>query len=161
MPDGRRGDGIDLVIERLNSKDELTLQRGDTLDVKASIVLVVVTFLAGQSAELLSKGSLTCPGKATQIVAAISLGLAGILIWCQLWPREYEIEAAEKLSEWRAELEDFYQGDPDASAKVLELLRKGIIDRTTERIYANGAINRTRSTLLLWSYVLTTLSLGN
>ncbi len=160
MPDGAGDEGTALLVERLNAKDELTYQRGDTLDVKASIVLVVVTFLAGESAELLAKGDLTCLGKVTQIIAATSLALAGILVWGQLWPREYEVEAAEKLPEWRAELEDFYQDDPDASAKVLTLLTKGIIDRTTERIYANDAINRARSSLLLWSYVFTTLSLG-
>jgi hypothetical protein len=160
MPDAASDEGTALIIERLNAKDELTYQRGDTLDVKASIVLVVVTFLAGQSAELLAKGNLTCLGKVTQIIAVLSLGLAGILVWGQLWPREYEVESAEKLPEWRAELQEFYQDDPNASAKVLNLLAKGIIDRTTERIYANNAINTTRSSLLLWSYVFTTLSLA-
>jgi hypothetical protein len=159
MPDGVSDDGTALIVERLNAKDELTYQRGDTLDVKASIVLVVVTFLAGESAELLGKGNLTCLGKVTQIIAAISLALAGILVWGQLWPREYEVEAAEKLPKWRAELEEFYQDDPDASVKVLALLTKGIVDRAAERIYANDAINRRRSTLLLWSYVFTTLAL--
>ncbi|MGA7693641.1 MAG: hypothetical protein WCA76_01365 [Candidatus Sulfotelmatobacter sp.] len=160
MSDRTSDYGAALIVERLNAKDELTYQRGDTLDVKASIVLVVVTFLAGQSAELLAKGNLTYPGKVTQIIAAVSLALAGILVWGQLWPREYEVEAAEKLPKWRKELEEFYRDDPDASAKVLTLLTKGIIDRTTERIYANAAINRTRSSLLFWSYVFTTLSLG-
>jgi hypothetical protein len=160
MPDGTRDEGTALIVERLNAKDELTYQVGDALDVKVSIVLVVVTFLAGQSIDLLAKGNLTCLGKVTQIIAAISLALAGILVWGQLWPREYKVEAAEKLLEWRAQLEEFYRGDPDASAKVLTLLTKGIIDRTTERIYANNAINKTRSSLMFWSYVLTTLSLG-
>jgi hypothetical protein len=160
MPDSPKDDGTDLIIERLNAKDELTFQGGDTLDVKASIVLVVVTFLAVQSADLLTKGNLTCIGKATQIVGAIFLALAGILVWCQLWPRKYEVEAAEQLPQWKAELEEFYQDDPDAPAKVLELLKKGIIERTAERIYVNAAINRTRSSFLLWSYILTTLSLG-
>jgi hypothetical protein len=160
MPDASSHEGTALIIERLNAKDELTYQRGDTLDVKASIVLVVVTFLAGQSAELLAKGNLTCLGKVTQTIAVLSLGLAGILVWSQLWPREYEVEAAEKLPGWRAELQEFYQDDPNQSAKVADLLTKGIIDRTTERIYVNNAINTTRSSLLLWSYVFTTLSLA-
>jgi len=120
----------------------------------------VVTFLAGQSIDLLAKGNLNYLGKVTQIIAAISLAVAGILVWGGLWQRTYEVEAAEKLPEWRAELEEFYRGDPGASAKVLALLRKGIIDRTMERIFANNAKNRTRSSLLFWSYVFTTLSLG-
>ena len=53
-------DATDLIIERMDAKDELTFQGGDTLDVKASIVLVVLTFLAGQSADLLTKGNLNC-----------------------------------------------------------------------------------------------------
>jgi hypothetical protein len=160
MPDGASDEGTALIIERLNAKDELTYQFGDTLDVKVSIVLVVVTFLAGQSIDLLAKGNLTCLGKVTQIIAAISLALAGILVWGGLGQGTYEVEAAEKLPEWRAELEEFYRGDPDASAKVLASLRKGIIDRTMERISANNARNKSRSSLLFWSYIFTTLSLG-
>jgi hypothetical protein len=86
--------------------------------------------------------------------------LAGLLLWCQLWPREYEVDAAEKLPHWKADLEDFYRDDTDGPAKVLDVLTQGIIDRTTERIDANGAKNRIRSQLLLWSYVFTTLSLA-
>lgn len=138
----------------------MTYQRGDPLDVKGSIVLVVVTFLAGQSADLLARGNLTCFGKAAQIVAAVSVALAGIFVWAQLWPREYEVEAAEKLPQWKTELEEFYEDDPDASAKVSAVLAAGIAERTTERIYANDAINKMRSNLLLWSYIFATLSLG-
>jgi hypothetical protein len=152
--------GSNLIIDRVSAKDELTYQRGDTLDVKASIVLVVVTFLAGQSADLLAKGNLTSLGKDAQIVAAISVALAGIFVWGQLWPREYEVEAAEKLPQWKTELEEFYEGVPDASAKVSALLTAGIIERATERIYANDAINKKRSNLLLWSYIFATLSLA-
>jgi hypothetical protein len=160
MPDNRPIIGPDLILERLDAKDELTYQRGDTLDVKASIVLVVVTFLAGQSADLLARGNLTCAGKAAQIVAAISVALAGICVWGQLWPREYEVEAAEKLPRWKQELEEFYKDDPEASAKVLTVLTEGIVERTTERICKNSTINKTRSNLLLCSYVFATLSLA-
>jgi hypothetical protein len=122
--------------------------------------LVVVTFLAGQSADLLARGNLTSFGKAAQIVAAVSVALAGIFVWAQLWPRDYEVEAAEKLPQWKAELEEFYEDDPDASAKVSAVHAAGIAERTTERIYANDAINKSRSNLLLWSYIFATLSLG-
>jgi hypothetical protein len=159
MPDD--ADNLDpLILERLSAKDELTYQRGDTLDLKASIVLVVVTFLAGQSADLLAKGNLTPFGKVAQIVAAISVSLAGILVWGQLWPREYEVEAAEKFPQWKDDLEEFYSQDADASAVISTLLVQGIIARTTERIYANSAINKRRSNLLLSSYIFASLSLG-
>ncbi|MFZ0285644.1 MAG: hypothetical protein WAL32_10470 [Terriglobales bacterium] len=36
MPDGPANVGLYLIIERLNAKDELTYQRGDTLDVKVA-----------------------------------------------------------------------------------------------------------------------------
>src|SRR5579863_10314787 len=157
MPDNKVES--DLIIERLSAKDELTYQRGDTLDVKASIVLVVVTFLAGQSADLLAKGNLTPYGKIAQIVAAISIALAGILVWGQLWPREYEVEAAEKFPQWKEDLEEFYSQDSDTSVTVSTLLIEGIIARTTERIYAKSAINKRRSNLLLWSYIFASLSL--
>jgi hypothetical protein len=160
MPDDQNSVGLKLIIKRLSAKDELTYQRGDTLDVKASIVLVVVTFLAGQSADLLTRGHLTCLGRTAQIVAAISVALAGVLVWGQLWPREYEVEAAEKLPRWKADLDGFYGDDPDASAKVSTLVSTGIMERTIERINANGAINERRSNLLLWSYILATLSLA-
>jgi hypothetical protein len=160
MSGSTNSDEADLIIERLSAKDELTFQRGDTLDVKASIVLVVVTFLAAQSVDLLSKGNLTSLERFGQVVAIVSLALAGIVVWLQLWPREYEIEAAEKLFQWRAELCKFFEGEPDAGSKVSTLFKNGIIERTVERIEVNGAINKTRSSLLVWSYVFTTLSLG-
>ena len=56
--------------------------------------------------------------------------------------------------------EEFYDDDPDAAAKVSAVLTAGIVERTTERIYANDAINKTRSNLLLGSYIFATLSLG-
>jgi hypothetical protein len=93
-------------------------------------------------------------------VAAVSVALAGVFVWAQLWPRGYEVEAAEKLPAWKAELEQFYEDDPDAAAKVSAVLSAGIAERATERIYANDAINKTRSNLLLWSYIFATLSLG-
>ena len=158
MPDAKVES--DLIIERLNAKDELTYQRGDTLDVKGSIVLVVVTFLAGESADLLARGNITSFGKSAQVVAAVSVALAGVFVWAQLWPRGYEVEAAEKLPQWKAELEQFYEDDPDASGKVSAVLAAGIVERATERIYANDAINKMRSNLLLGSYIFATLSLG-
>lgn len=159
MPNGTNDESTDLIIERLRAKDELTFHDGDALDVKASIVLVVVTFLAAQSADLLSKGSLTPLESTAQIIAVMSLALAGISLWFQLWPREYEIEPAEKLFQWRDELRDFFEGEPGADTKVSALLKNGIIERTIERIKTNGEINKARSSFLLWSYVFTTLSL--
>jgi hypothetical protein len=45
------------MLEFMKSQDDLEYSLGDTLDVKTSIVLVAITFLAAQSAVLLSKNA--------------------------------------------------------------------------------------------------------
>jgi hypothetical protein len=43
------------LLEEINSKDDLAVRLGDTLDVKASIVLAAITLLATQTAYFLDQ----------------------------------------------------------------------------------------------------------
>lgn len=45
----------DRILAELSVKDDLSFKLGDTLDVKASIGMVVITFLGTQTAYLLDK----------------------------------------------------------------------------------------------------------
>lgn len=79
----------EIIIERLQQKDALLFHLSDTLDVKASIWLVVITFLATQTAGFLSDALLPGALRYAQIGSALSLAAAGALALVVLWPRNY------------------------------------------------------------------------
>lgn len=78
----------DRLLAELNSKDDLAFKLGETLDVKASIGLVVITFLGTQTAYLLDK-HVTGVFHALQDVLVIFLVIATIMSIVELWPRDY------------------------------------------------------------------------
>jgi len=144
------------IIHRLDLKDDQTFRLGDAIDVKASIALVVITFLATQTGSFLSVG-----GRAAELPlwSAFALAIAGALAVSELWPRDYEIEATEGLDGWIQELGDYYRHDDDADSKVAEAVRSGHIARTKERIEANARINQRKSVYLTWSFRFTAIAL--
>jgi hypothetical protein len=139
------------VIRRLDIKDDQLFRLGDVIDVKASIGLVVITFLATQTAEFLKDKSL--PGlHYLHFLAAVSVAVAGLLALIELWPRDYELEGSEGLAEWKDELSAYYKNDPDGAAKAAVAFTEGQVTRTVERIRNNAAINNRKSQFLIWSF---------
>lgn len=59
--------------------DELYFQLGDVLDVKASIILVLVTLLGAVSGQVLALHGLSPALKFLQVISVLSLGFAVIL----------------------------------------------------------------------------------
>ena len=144
-----------VTVERLYAKDEMELNLGNTLDVKASLVLVLITFLAAQTEDLLSKGELSHPGRVLQMIAAISLGMALLTAVWGLWIREYAVELPEDLSAWIERLREFYQDELNAELEIERSILGWQIGRTTERIQINGGLNAQRTSLASWSFRLT------
>src|SRR5690348_4795153 len=88
------------VEEYLKSQDDLEFELGDTLDVKTSIALVLITFLATQSADFLRHNPpLSSFWHVVQVVSAAALIAAGVLAIAELKPRGYiaRTEPAEFL----------------------------------------------------------------
>ena len=147
---------IEAVIKRLDLKDDQAFKLGDAIDVKASIALVVITFLATQTASFLTVRE---PWRELQVVSAFLLAIAGVLALLELWPRTYAIDASESLDGWIAELRDYYQNRADADQLVASAVAAGHIERTKERIEKNNAINEQKSKLMDWSFRCTAVAM--
>lgn len=65
-----------VIIEHLPAQDELEFELGDTLDIKTSIVLVVIVFLAAQSGAFLAQ-SMPRHWHCIQMLSAACLVAAG------------------------------------------------------------------------------------
>jgi hypothetical protein len=128
---------------------------GDVLDAKASIGLVIVTFLAIQTADFLKVSG---PGDELQFWSAVALAVAGALALAELWPRNYQTETPESLTGWLQELRDYYQNDAEAEKRVTAAFTAGLRDRTVERLDANSRLNRRKSTYMTWCYRFTTVA---
>jgi hypothetical protein len=147
----------DMAYERLlaeiNAKDDLAINLGDTLDVKASILLVVITFLATQTAYFLDKHT---PGPPHFLLVGSGVLLAGstIAAFVALWPREYMFPLPEVSGIDRAsELRDFYTQHENVDARAMFAeFTKNEIGWAQSRISANQRKNRTKAAWLEWSF---------
>src|ERR1700685_775000 len=110
----------ELRLGEINAKEDLSLRIGDALDVKASIGLAVILFLATQSAYLLDKG-LPRIGITFQIFSIGATALAAVFSLLELWPRVYVLPEPESLiiSQRIEELTNHYSTYPDAEANAL------------------------------------------
>jgi hypothetical protein len=147
------------VLERLQAKDAMLFGLSDTLDVKSSIALVVITFLATQSGVFLASDQLPVGLSYIQLLSAFVLAAAGVVSLVALWPRDYETETAEELDVWEQQLRAHYQGNFDAEESVATAFRSGRIQRLKERIAANAEVDRVKSNLVAWSFRLSGIGL--
>jgi len=144
------------LLEEMNQKDDAAIKLGDTLDVKASILMAAIALLATQTAYFLDKQT---PGLAHFLLigAGISLAFATIFSFVELWPREYHFPVPERSGIDRvAELHQFYSQHQivDASVMVSEFT-KDEMGWAQFRISKNEAINETKSLCLQLSFYLT------
>ncbi len=145
------------IFER--DKEEFAL--GDTLDIKTSIILVVLTFLASQASNLLP--TMNANFSSTVVVlfyAAIAfLLLGGMAAVGELWPRNYNREATpEKYEKWLDDLRDYYKGEPDPESRALAEATLRRAEITKERIQSNLAINRQKSWLMTTAFIATVIA---
>ena len=148
------------IVERLQAKDALLFSLSDTLDVKASIVLVVVTFLGTLSGIFLANPLLPYLLRYGQLAAAVFLAGAGLMAFITLWPRQHELETAETLDEWQQELRAHYKNALDPNEAVSEAFTAGRVQRLKERIQLHTGIDRAKSNCLDWSYRLSAVALA-
>lgn len=150
------------LTKRLDMKDDQLFKLGDTMDVKASIALVIITFLATQTASFISDGGvLAWPwDRRLQLIAAVFLAVAGALAFVELWPRDYEIEPAESWDAWIGQLRRYYKDDPNAEQKVEAAVLEAQRLRTKERIASNSKTNEQKAELLAWSFRFTGAALA-
>jgi hypothetical protein len=145
-------DTQDAILDRIRAKDELVFGVGDTLDTKASFAIVVITFLVTQTAWFITEEDVSGLWLVLQSVSAVALGVGGALAIAALWPRHYDTDAAEKLDEWVAQLNENYKNEPDVEREVAIEFARQEIKRGKERIAKNSAHNNIKSNLIEWSF---------
>jgi hypothetical protein len=143
-----------VIAEHLPDQDELEFDLGDTLDIKMSIVLVLIVFLAEQSSKFLEI-SMPLHWHNIQRGAVGVLIVAGILSLWELFPRTYKTRMGhDEFLAWVQQLREFYEheGVVNPEAKIAEFIRIKDAQRTRERIAANKGLNARKSTALSWSF---------
>ncbi len=148
------------LLQEMNSKDDLAIKLGDGLDVKASILLLVITFLATQTAYFLDKHAAGLPHYLL-VAAGVLLGCATIAAFVELWPRTYVLPLPEKSGIDRAaELRDFYSQHEGVEADVMVAeFTKNEMGWAQSRISTNQGINHVKARWLEWSFYLTAVAM--
>jgi hypothetical protein len=143
-------------LSEINAKEDLTLRLGDALDVKASICLAIILFLATQSAYFFDKGLSSCEFW-IQVVSIICIIAGAICAIVELWPREYTLPHPESdiVSSRIDELTRHYSAYPNAAAAVEDALIADEIGWAKSRIAETQKKNWTKSNFLNWSFWLT------
>jgi hypothetical protein len=150
----------EIRLEEINAKEDLSLRLGDALDVKASIGLALLLFLATQSAYFFDKG-LAYWGHCIQIASILCISAAIVLAICELWPRQFILPEPEspvinrRIQQLRQHFKNFPMEHPDVEASVKNALIEDELRWTIERIADNQKKNKTKSDYLNWSFWLT------
>lgn len=147
---------MDMLLEEINAKEDLSLRLSDALDVKASIGLAVILFIATQTAYFLDKG-LPRLGVAMQVFSIICVVLAAIFAILELWPRTYILPDPESdYIQRRIEtLTEHYRPYPNAESNVAGAFTREEIEWAKKRIADSQRKNRTKSWELTASFCCT------
>jgi hypothetical protein len=126
--------------------DDMLFNLGDTLDVKASIVLVLAAFLGTVSGAVLALHELPSWVKLAQAAAVIALGCIVVFCLIALWPSEFGTPpGVERWERYVVELADDYKNDPHGLDAILLELRGSRLTNAKERIVTNRRLT-TRKT---------------
>lgn len=149
------------MLDEIRAKDALEFGLGDTLDVKASILLAAIALLATQTAYFLDKQVSGLP-HLLLVGAALLLVLATVAALLELWPRDYMAPVPESGGLNRIEeLSQFYSEFEDADADfILAELTKDEIEWAIDRIGRNRKANNFKSRFLNLSFYLTLVAMG-
>ena len=150
-----------IQAEYMNDKDAKEFSLGDVLDVKTSVLLAVIVFLAAESDQFFhATVPLSKWGIWLQYVSIGALTLAGIFAVLELKPRDYSTETSpEKEEKWVSEVQAVYAGETDSTLVVDQIL-KARYTRTKERVQENIAVNRQKSSLLSVCFTFTAIAFG-
>lgn len=150
------------IAEYIKSQDELEFELGDTLDIKTSIALVVIIFLASQSAWFLSL-SMPRHWHTAQVVSAACIGISGILAVLELIPRDYKVRMSpDDFLGWVEQLKEFYKSDAAPEMRIVDHIRTKEMEKVKARFAQNSAINARKSWFIGKSFLfmLSTLAIN-
>ena len=137
---------LNAVAEEARRKEDFYWRAGEALDLKASIILLVVTFLGTLSGQLLSLSDLPVPLRVVQLVAVLAVCASGILTLCGLWPRTFATSGdPNEHLKYANELEKYYQGQPNAEDLVERDFEKARTDIVLSQIATNEPLATSKS----------------
>jgi hypothetical protein len=153
-------DLFNLIAEEAKRLDEITLQAGDVLDVKASIVLLAVTFLGTLSGQIVLVNDLPAPVKILQIVSIFGLCSAGILTIASLWPRDFRVPRDPgELAKYAEGLIAFYNRQANPNDLALVKYEQERMARFQYRISENEKLTSRKAKLNRWAFYSVAVSL--
>jgi hypothetical protein len=134
----------EFIEGKVKERDRFELDLSDAFDVKASFVLLILTFLGTISATILTADKLTNRPKVAQIPVVVCVVISGILCVACLWPKDYLLDdLPETYSDWLAS-----QSEDLTSVANLSL------ELANGRIRHNHDLNKTKTWYLngaFWS----------
>lgn len=140
------------LIDEAKRLDEIYFQLGDVLDVKASIILVIATFLGTISAQVLALDKLSWLVKLLQLGTVISVGSSLILTVLALRIREFDAPPDPK--EWRSNVdqwEKYYSEYPNGEDWLVSYFEEYRMKLFIERIDENKRLAAEKSKLNKWA----------
>jgi hypothetical protein len=150
----------DYVAEEAKRLDEISYQAGDVLDVKASIVLLVVTFLGTLSGQIVSVPDLPPIVKIIQVIAVAALCMSGLLTIAALWPRDFDIPRdPKKLALYVNALVEHFSDKPKPEDLALQWYEQARVDSVIDRITTNRGFASSKSRLNKWAFYAVAASL--
>ncbi len=144
-----------IMLEDIKVKEDLTLRLGDSLDVKASIHLAIVIFLATQTAYFFDKG---LPRFAVdmQLFSVVCEIAAIVFALLELRPIEYTLPEPESvvITDRIEQLTQFYLAlnSENIESDVVRAITRDQTGWTKKRIANNQRQNRLKSKFLEGSF---------
>jgi hypothetical protein len=124
---------------------------GDTLDVKASIMLTIVALVAGITGVVLAWTQLPLFRilETVQVISVFLLSASALLAIAALSPKNYEYEdTPDAYAGWLQRLEQFY-----APRQVTEtVIKDADFAEVSRRFHDNQQLNVHKSQYLFWSF---------
>lgn len=138
----------DAIWEDVKRLDEVNFQLGDVLDVKASIILVVITLLGALSTSILLLPNLSATIKLVQVIAVVGIVLAVVFSIIALWPRDFKIPPTpESWVSHINKLKEEHKDCTDAAALILQKFHEARMRVAMKRITSNKAIAEKKAKL--------------
>jgi len=152
---------LDALRADATKLDDLYYQLADVLDVKASIILVLVTLLGTISGQVLALKDLSPALKYLQVLSVLSLGIAVVLTILALRISRFygspsPEDWARNLSDWQ----DHYAPYEHAGDLIWEHFTAVRDELTLERIKLNRQLTQKKSSLNRWALRATTCALA-
>jgi hypothetical protein len=155
--EGQKSVLMRLRYEGAQKADDLERSLADTLDVKASILLVAVVFLVDLSSRLTEAQPYAAGHQlletSAQVVSLLLLAASVVLIILEWWPRRYALPP-DPLEEdlWISKLQAEAGNDGQLEESAVQEAIRQKLQKTLTRCQENRKINTTKSSLLKWAF---------